>query len=383
MTSNLIAEKERNGSVLRIRFQGMEMDPSFVNTLRRIIMGELPCYSLMGNFTIHSNTSIYNDEYLETRFKLVPIYVADVKKSEILDQRLVFHICEDNNPKAPLVNENDLDLVVTTHMLQIYDEYGNKLEYDVKDYILYDFPMLKLRKGEEFHLSVEINDGIGRNHSSWKSAIVTYKFENDVSLRRPEKNAKRNPISNEVIETIKDKKEYKKNVHSNPESISMTIKGNGHYEPETCFMLALNNLEEKLHNFRLLVENPMASQAEERTTKVEILPNNDIENYIQIKVTDPDKSNFPLATHTMGNLLANHLYYHLYDKIQGDIQKIRESMCSYNYPHPLDTIIYVNIKTPEGLYGNTERYPSLELLDETITNLLGYIAKLRKEFQKK
>jgi len=385
MSNQHITKQQKKGNVLSLTFKGDSMDQSMVNAFRRILMGELKTYSLMGNFTIHSNTSIFNDEYLESRVKMVPIYVKDPSNLELFEERLIFHLCEEDNPKNPLVNEEDLDLMVTSHMFQIYDEYGNKKKYDIKDVIPYDFPLLKLRKGQEFHLSVESADGIGKIHTSWKSAIATYKFENRISDQPPpekgDKSIKTNPITGEIIETIEDKKAYKRDKNDNPAKITLTIKGTGHYDPEVCFLLTLDNLEEKLQNFLLLVDNPMVSQQGDQSTKIEVIPSTDIENYVQIKVTDPDDARMPLATHTLGNLLSNHMFYNLNNKVKENLDKIRESMCSYRVPHPLDAIIYINIKTPENLYKDSERYPALELLNETTEDILRYIAEIRKEFK--
>lgn len=376
---SFIKKKERNGSMLKITFQGDEMDPSLVNAIRRILMGELRTYSLMDNFTIHANTTMFNDEYLETRINMIPIFLKDPKNIKILDEKLVFKICEDGKPNEALVNTGDLDLMIKAHMLQVYDQYGNRVDMDIKDLIPYDFILLKMRKGEKFHMSVEVSDGIGRNHTSWKSCIATYKFENPVSTGEKKVSGK-NPITKESHESIADKRGYSKNRWENPKNISLTLKSNGHYETEDCFLMALDTLEENLLSFRVLVDNPARGQDED-VTRVEIIPSSDIENYIQIKVMDPDRVGQPLATHTLGNLLANHMYYNLFDQVKGDLNRIRESMCSYRQPHPLDSIIYLHIKTPDGLYKNSDQNPSLKLLDETIDRLLGYIRKLRSEFK--
>lgn len=377
--SKFIKKREKIGSILKLVFQGEEMDPSLINAFRRILIGELKSYSLMGNFTIHANTTNFNDEYLETRIKLLPIYLKNAKKP--IEDNLVLKICEEGKPNGALINHDDLDMYVTAHMFQVYDQYGNRTQYQIQDLIAYDFILLKMRKGERFHLSVEIADGIGCHHTSWKSCMVTYKFENPVSSG--EKEVKQsNPITGELHETIQDKKNYANNHWDNPRNLSLTLKPVGHYDVEDCFLMALDTLEDNLLSFRVLVDHP-ARGNDEGITKVEIIPSTDIDNYLQIKVTDSDQTSQPLATHTIGNLLANHMYYRLFKMVGGDLNRVRESMCAYRQPHPLDSIIYLHIKTPDGLYRNADQSPSLKLLDETIEDLLAYLRKIRLEFQGK
>lgn len=378
--SNLVKSVARDGEILRITFQNQGMDPSFVNALRRLIIGECSSFSLAGDFTIHLNTSIFNDEYIMTRVKMIPIFIENFNDLSFFDQKPVFHLCAPDDPKNPLINNNDVDLLVTTHMFQVYDQTGNPLsDYDIKDLIPYNIPIMKLRKGQEFHLEVEPVAGIGHNHATFKTGMVTYKFVNPVSSGE-KKVSSVNPITKEKLETIVDKQSYQRNKLDNPQAIELTISSIGHYSPENCLKLALNTLEDKLLRLQVLIDNRIES-LNENETRVEIIPSTDIENYIRIKIIDPDQTNIPLATHTIGSLLASHLSYRVDSLVNGNMDRIRQAMTSYQRPHPLDEIIYLNIKTPSDLYGSDYEGNAPErMLDETINDLLEYIGELKKVF---
>lgn len=382
MSANSNNKKSKSKSVqittstsgmVSLLFSGPEMDPSLVNGIRRSIMGETPCYSLQGGFTIHVNTSDLNDEYLMNRVNMVPLYVDDLDNTKFYDSKdVVFWICAKGDNKKPLLNEGDVDMEVTTHMMQVFDKSGNLLE-DVKieDLIKYNFPLLKLRKGREFHLEIEPSKNIGHNHATYKSGIVTYKFENPVSMGVKEV-TKKNPITGEKVESLADKQGYERNEYNNPKNISMTIRSNGHYKAIDCFKLGVETLVRKIQHLQLLLDN--RSKGINSETSIEIIPSTDIANYVRIKITDPDHSQTPLATHTIGNLIACHMNYRIERLVKGDLDRIRQAMASYTRPHPLDEIIYINIKAPDNLYGRDFKGNSSErLLEETITDILEHL----------
>lgn len=383
MTSKFIKSRKFINNILHITFQTEQMDHSLINAFRRIIIGENLTFSLKGDYSstgnskIILNTSCFNDEYLINRINMIPL------EQNLATQNpdLVFYLSKEGDNKSPIINNEDIDIIVSAHQMQIYDVTGNKSNIDVKTIIPYDFPLLKLRKGQEFHMFVKADANIGCRHATWKSCTATMKYENLVSLGE-KKVDKTNAITGAILETIEEKRAYPKNRFGNPEFITLTLKSNGHLLPEDAFRLGLNTLENKINTLRLLIDNPM-SNIDEKASSVEIIPSTDIDNFIQIKITDPDKTKFPLATHTIGNLLAEHMNYRLFNMLNGDMDKIRECMSAYLNPHPLDPVIYLKIKTIDSLYPNnsSNKPSSLRLLDDTIEDILSYIKKIKNEFK--
>jgi DNA-directed RNA polymerase alpha subunit len=387
---NLINKAE--SGELKVVFQGEKMDPSFVNALRRVLMSEIKAFSLMGNHMIMSNSSqvFKNNEFLISRISLIPIYVEDesIDKMELNSKKLEFCICDNDDKNKPLINLGDEDLVISSYSFQIYEkDTGNRSKLRVEDMIKYDYPILKLRKGEEFHYKGEIAAGCGYYHATWKGCRVTYKFENDASMMELMGNKKslefqRSEITGKILETNETKRNFEKNELGNPEHISLTLRSVGHYNEEYCFRLALDTLEEKLLILENMVENPR--QMKNQVTRVEIIPNGSIENYVQVKIQDLEPSMQFLASHTLGNLIESYMYNRVVKKVGGNLEEIRQTLSNYKMPHPLDKIIYLHIKVPPGYYdkkGNTDD-KCIKLLLETIAELKDVIGELRNEFIK-
>ena len=61
---------ELEGEVLRLLVRGV--DTAFVNTLRRIMISEVPCMAVE-EVGIVENSSVLNDEFLAHRIGLVPL----------------------------------------------------------------------------------------------------------------------------------------------------------------------------------------------------------------------------------------------------------------------------------------------------------------------
>lgn len=370
---------EDNGKI-KITFQGDEMTPAFVNALRRVSMAEIMTYSLMNNVEVLHNTSkaYKNNEFVSDRVRLIPIYISDPKHSSLVNDNLIFSICAKDDSTRPLVNNNDDTLTITAHDFQIFDEEKNlSRKYDITEMIKYPLPIISLRKGEEVHIKTGIKGGVGALHASWKGCIPTYKWENTISLDPP-KDAKRSLITNEVLETIDDKRNYPKTNVGNPQHISLSISDTGHYDSDIVFGLALDTLEEKLLVLSNLVDNPMAN----KDTIVEIVPNANFDMLaISIKIEDKVRTPMFLASETIGKLLSSTMFYILYEKINGNMDKLRECMCADRKPHPLDNIIYIDIKTTKNLYPKAESQPR-QLFNEAIDKLLKLIKEVRTEFNK-
>lgn len=368
-------EPVRQGLDVKIVFQGEEMDPTFINGLRRILMAEIPTYSLSKNLTPLSNTSVpfKNNEFVIERFSMMPIFI---KEGRVIDDDLFFYICAEGDPDHPLVNENDQDLTINGHDLQIFDSNKNRSDLSIKELIIYNQPLLKLRKGEEFHFRGQIARGIGHYHTTFKSCRVAYKYENEVSMKEPTTKTKLSPITGKPLETLADKRNYGRNRWSNPEHISLTLKPLGHYDPSKCFELALDTLEQKL----LILQNLLGNPRHFTTTKIEIIPDTNIEDRILVKIQDIAKTEEFIASHTIAEMLARHMYYKLFDKVKGNMDKLRESLVSCRRMHRLDPVVMLDIKTPPNLYPGSDE-PGLQLLNETIDDLLSYTLQLKKDFK--
>ena len=393
---------KQEGLKLVLKFnadKNSNLDPSFVNFVRNLLISEVKCHSLTKNLTIHSNTSVFNNEYIKNIIQLFPIQADALPKGTSEDEmdNIFFYISDPDDSKKPLYNSNDEELLLTAHMFTLYDRTGNRLKnLQAQDLIKYNFPFLKLQKGQSFHFQGQIGTGYGYMHTTYKSCIPSYKFENQVSQNPKTSKNPKSPITQEPVETIKDKRDIPRLTNSDqPKTIVLKIEENGHYNQKQTFQLALTAFEEKLRLIKNLIYQKDA-------TRLAIKYDPNIDDLVTVELQDPsDQTTRPktsepyspsqelppdrLASQSLGHLLETHCKFHLQNLIKNrpknEIEEIiQKSLTSYKYPHPLDKVLLIQLKIPKEVYKNKklDLTPSLTLLDETIDNLINTVRKVRE-----
>jgi len=160
------------------------VDPTLVNTLRRIMIAEVPTMAIE-TVIINQNTSIIPDEVLAHRLGLIPI-LADA---------------DDFVEKSPTDNFNDKNSIKFTMKVKCYkDKDGNLINENIfsrdlifepqgeqkkkyynsqtKKYslgLVYDDILInKLTTGMEIDLECYCTKGIGRTHAKWSPVSTAY-----------------------------------------------------------------------------------------------------------------------------------------------------------------------------------------------------------------
>jgi len=377
---------EKKGSKLVIKFNGKKdpnLDPSFVNFIHHLLISEVGTYSLTKNLEVLSNTSSFNNEYILNTIKLFPIKANQMEATQYEEIMLV--ISDPDDLKKPFMNQRDEEVIITAYMLTPYDKMGNRLtRIKTVDLIAYNFPIIKLQKGQSFHFRGEIGRGRGYEHTTYKSCIVSYKFENEVSKDPKGSNNVKNPITQEPIETVQNKRNYATTTRNKiPETIVLTLEPNGHFPTlREAYQASLQVFEEKLRFTKNLLY-----QKDGTRLLTQYDPN--IDNLIDVKMMDPVDSHDPmnsekekiinnrLASQPYGHMLSTHMKYRLQNLLSTKPDLLQKSLTSYIYPHPLDPVMILRIQVPEQAYSKPSELPSsLRLLDETIENLLETIKKI-------
>jgi DNA-directed RNA polymerase subunit L len=169
---------------LRLRLKGKDINHVYVNTLRRVIIEEIPSYGINSDLiNISKNSSVYNNDYLRNRIENFPLVGLNFKLDleEYNNLRRYIRGIEDYNTEyedngidmyLDVKNEDDTILNVTTDDIKYYINGQN-----VKS--IYNRKMLicKLKKNEELNLSIKVDKGIGLNHSRYSVAHVYYSEE--------------------------------------------------------------------------------------------------------------------------------------------------------------------------------------------------------------
>jgi len=203
-----------NANHLHIKIKGKSINHVIINTIRRIMIEEVPCYAFdINSINIKSNTSVYNNDYIRNRIENLPIPNIennfDLNEYDNIRHQLFSNIQIEENKNSNnyhLLNmyvkeKNTSDLItnITSEHCEFYIK-GKKIKSIYKNPIL----ICKLKPKEEIELSAIIEKNIALNHS--KYAIVSICcFEKISENEYILKFENRNQIKNKevLIRTIK------------------------------------------------------------------------------------------------------------------------------------------------------------------------------------
>ena len=165
MKIEVLDKDDRN---MRLLIQGV--DVPFMNSLRRIVLAEVPCMAI-DEVVIIENSSILQDEMIAHRLGLIPL------KTDLDTYNLP--------EECPCKSEFGCNLCRVTLTLDAEAEEGTRTVYSgelksenpdiapVNDKI----PMIKLAKEQKLKLEAYARLGKGKNHAKWQSvSMCTYKY---------------------------------------------------------------------------------------------------------------------------------------------------------------------------------------------------------------
>lgn len=171
---------------LKLRLKGKDINHVYVNTLRRVILEEIPSYGINPDLIIiNKNSSVYNNDYIRNRLENFPLVGLDMKFDLEEYNNLRRYTrgydnysseYEENNINMYLdvKNTEDKILNVTTDDMKFFIN-----EKNVKSIYSNKILICKLKKDEEINLSLKVDKGVGLNHSRYSVAHVYFSKESD------------------------------------------------------------------------------------------------------------------------------------------------------------------------------------------------------------
>ena len=160
--------QSQDNDKIQLLFKGKNVNNVTVNTLRRIILAEVPTYSLIhDNIQIEKNTSIFNNDYVRQRMCFIPLpdiqnNVTLLHKNEDLEQDTIdVYVEKQNNTTS--------EMHVTTDDMKCYINGELKPRK-------YDHPLLliKLRPTEIIKLHGKAVIGKPKNNQCWSAVGPCY-----------------------------------------------------------------------------------------------------------------------------------------------------------------------------------------------------------------
>jgi len=288
---------------LNLNIKGKNVDYTLVNTIRRVIMTDVPIY-IFNKINITKNTSVYHNDYLSLRIKNISIKVPNdnVFFEEKIQEKQEIKTYEDkmldDNIKN-VVGEDDIDM----------EDSGKIDEKLFKEITMY----LKYHNNTDKIVSVTTNDcKFYQNGNEFKnpfeypviivdlqpkqiielSAITELGIEKQTSLF--------SPVSRVGYKQISDNE------------FDMVINSNGQLTEKRIVFIACENIKKQLKEL------------------LDLIPDIDDSKGI-FEIHDID--------HTLGNLTTNGMLKH------NDV-----SFCSYNMVHYLDNKVQIKYELKKGKF---------------------------------
>jgi DNA-directed RNA polymerase subunit L len=304
----------------RLEFEIKGVNSTIINSLRRVILTNIPIYSF-NNITISENTSIFNNNYMKLRISNMPVFgifsdnpiftppKKDIVKEETLDTN-EYNDININNDTNENFNSSSLKL------LTMYVDYINNTNeivtvgtndckfYFAEKQILSPYPtnipIIKLQSKQKFKMAAITQLGIEEMNSIYSPvSIFTYKILSE-------------------------------------EHLNVIIESRGQIDEKQILQYAYDNIKMMLNNF------------------LELVPDKeDISGKLQMNNAD----------HTLGNLIAEGLQKHKKVKFGG-----------YNAPHLLDKKIIFH-------YELNEKMNIKEIMTEIISDYTNIFYKINKLVQ--
>lgn len=294
MTSikNVQYDKTKGSSRLEFIISGSKINYIMVNTLRRIILSQIPTY-VFTEFTFNKNNSVFHNNFLKNQIQNLPVWGID-NKLEYYDNSLKV-----KNVEADEIEdlEDNVDLSIekkvnsnSLEQLTMYVDFENKSN-DIYTVTTDDakFYFAQKQINNPYHVPIQLV-------KLQPKQIINFSVVTSVGIE--EENSMYSPVSICVYDQKSDNE------------FNFIVESRGQLSEVKIINIATLNLIKKLEN--ILIQVP---------------DNNEDSGQIQINNED----------HTLGNLLTHGLQHHKNIKFAG-----------YNMTHPLEKRVIINYTLKSG-----------------------------------
>ena len=188
---------ENNKEQGKLFFILRDSDPIFANTLRRLMIDEVPTMAIE-DVEFSKNNSILYDEMIDHRLGLIPLK-TDLKS---------YNLPEKCKCEGKGCNRCQLKLVLraTKGSGTVYASEIKSKDPAVKP-VYSDMPIVKLLKGQTIELEATAVLGKGKNHMKWSPCHIYYKYKPIIEITGEVKNPEAIiEVDHNNIFEIKDRK---------------------------------------------------------------------------------------------------------------------------------------------------------------------------------
>jgi len=311
-----IKRKKFVTSSLTLQIKGTDVDSSLVNTLRRVIINEIPSYAFpkkLIKIEKNNTNNITNSDYIKSEFSNLPIFDIDTDLY-FLDKQYYINYNDPDRPKHPdeksidfYINEHNTNAItkhITTNNCSIFID-GEQI-YDMYKSIEPIF-LLDLKENEEFSCHMKATLGIGDVNHIWTPANCFFEYGNDDELKEDNSN----------YDDVFDDSDIKLTIESNGQigEYNLLIKA--------CDWIIKKNIDMRdfiLTNFKNEIETKEAILEFEEDHTFGDMINNMLQKsenviYSGIKKMDPMSKRIQIKIQTHETLIINELIK-VFDKLK-------------------------------------------------------------------
>lgn len=332
---------------------------SFINSIRRIILSEIPTVGFYfdpsdvehNDIKILKNTCALHNEFLGHRVSLVPLHFDENEVNEFDPKKYKFILKKQNRSFETIS--------VTTKDFEIVDENDKKYPQDFHNKIFPEDPitkdhilLTKLKanlydemsppRGESVELECFPSIGTGMKHARW-SPVSQCCFQNTVdetlAAKRFEEHLKEyeEELGRRATQEERDKQLkrfntlevfrcFKKNKYDEADTFDFKIETETRLRPSYLFFKACKILIEKIEKFQNNIKT--------NNDAVKITPLTGVDNFYQVEVKN--------ETYTLLNVLQSIIYNICFRETKSSSNPIE--YIGYYQPHPLDDVMVLKIK---------------------------------------
>lgn len=321
------------------------VDLSFINALRRIILTNIPIVGFKGedntSLNIINNTGSLHNEFILHRFGLIPIHFNDDDTENYNEDDYEYEI-NINNDTDSKINVTTKDFIVKRNGIDLTQQQISKLfppNHITGDYIL----ITRLQKGQQLHVK---GKAIKAN-AQVSSSFCPVSLSNFKYLADPKEIIKADNI-------LDKERAFLKNEYGEPISFLFELEIENSLTPKYLITKAIEILMNKIHNIIDTIND------------IEIRNSNNV-GYEII---------FPNEDDTLGYFLQSLMFNHYIRQKNKTERNKNISYIGYYCPHPLDNNMVIKICIEDTQ--NIQEYR--DVIYEHCHRSLEYLQNIQTEF---
>jgi len=199
-----------------IKFVLSKTDASIANSLRRVMMAEVPTMAI-DMVEIHENATVLADEFLAHRLGLIPLISTSAYSYVNPRECDCLGSCERCSVKFTLKVKNTRDEILhvtSKHLTPMTETDVEPIDrsYEVQPIDDHAILIVKLGKNQEVNVTCTAQKGIGKEHAKWNPcATATFQYDPDIVINQDEMESLSEEKKKEFVDSVLQKFIYIKN----------------------------------------------------------------------------------------------------------------------------------------------------------------------------